>query len=144
MGIYVPDVTRVAPELWFRPYPGTSSETLRRLIAMGSIISTPRLGARDDRHPKGYAIGEKAMLRLKGERRPGVPSEEEVDLLTEWVEVVGLTVSRLVALTPEQLVGCGLYPNSWDTVGRLLSHFEGREIAPDEIVTIVHFAHSRS
>lgn len=51
-------------ELWLRPHPGASLQELQQLIQTRQINRTPRLGVRDQSHPKGYTVGRQVRLRL--------------------------------------------------------------------------------
>lgn len=122
-----------ASELWFRPSPWCSLAELRGLLENQHISATPRLGIRDDRHPKGYAVGQETVLRLF--------DEDGREVLRTQVTISMLIMRRLADLTAQNLAGCGPAFRSWHDVRNALSHFERREVDNKEMVTIVRFAY---
>lgn len=127
-------------EIWMQPHPWTTVEALRELIERRDITVTPRLGVRDKRNPKGYAIGERVMLRLLAPLDSfEVTGTREV--LSVPVEITGLVVRQLSALTAEDLMGCEPGCRDWKSVQRTLRFFARRELPGDTMVTVVRFAY---
>lgn len=121
-------------ELWLRPSPRVTLFELQRLVSQRALRRTPRLGARDETHPKGYTPGRATMLRIldaHGRQQYSTP-----------VTITELLVRRLGELTPADLAGCEPTLRTWCDVQVVLSFHEGRLIAPTEPVTMVSFTYT--
>ena len=120
------------PELWLRPSAGLSLAVLSTLIEAQRITATPRLGARDAKHPKGYQPGQEVMLR--------VLDEHGAEYLHRRVRIESLTIRPLRQLTEDDLHHTLAYQN-WEDVQRELSQFEKRLIDENEDATVVEFSY---
>lgn len=129
----MPRGTNRQPELWFRSNAAMPLDELQRLIAGRALTRTPRLGVRDANHPKGYATGQTATLRLV--------DAHDTQQLVAIVVVKNLLMRRIHEITPEDLAGCGPWYRTWRDVAATLTFFERREVFPAEPVTIVEFAY---
>ena len=109
------------PEIWFRSSPTVSFEALSKLIETESIVATPRLGKRDEAHPKGYVPGTKATLRLF--------DDNQQEKLRKQVHITKV-VSKPLRDFPD-----------WQSVQKDISFFEDRPVALDEIVSLVAFSY---
>ncbi|MHB1769874.1 MAG: hypothetical protein ACYCPH_02220 [Minisyncoccota bacterium] len=120
------------PEIWFRPSPRIPLTVLSELITRTYITATPRLGARNDNHPKGYKQGEVAMLR--------VFDEANVEHLSRRIRIEAVIVRPLQQLLPADLHRTFSYRN-WEEVQRELSFFEKRMVESDEDASIIEFSY---
>lgn len=120
-------------ELWLRPSPGMDLRQLQQLVRTQALTRTPRLGIRDQSHPKGYTVGHQVRLRLLDSRGN--------QQLSRVVAVTNLIVRRLSEFTAEDLAGCGPAYRTWEDVGRALAFFEKRRVLPGDPVTIVEFTY---
>lgn len=121
-------------EIWLQETPWYETPELVRLVRLGLLAATPRLGARDARHPKGYALGQRMTVVVfnaaRNQRLAGRP-----------VTITAILTRPLARLTPADLDGCGPMFRRWQNVGRVLGHFEGRRIEETEDITIIAFAY---
>ena len=120
------------PEIWLRPSPGISFSVLSTLIDIRTMTATPRLGARNGGHPKGYKPGQVVSLR--------VFDEKNVERLQRSVRVEAVTIRPLQELTPQDLHDTVLY-HSWQDAQRDFSFFEKRPVAPNEDASIIEFSY---
>lgn len=121
-------------ELWFREHPWTTTAELARLLCSRGLTATPRLGARDEGHPKGYTVGQRITAKL-------LSIAGETEIIAVEVEVTGLVSRPLQDLTAEDLAGCGPTLTNAEEVSRMLGYFDQRSIQPDETVTVIRFAY---
>ena len=120
------------PEIWFRPSPKVPLTVLSELIENRRITATPRLGARNGDHPKGYARGEIAVLR--------VFDDTGTEHFNRTVRIETIVVSPLRQLTPIDLRNTLSYQN-WKEVQRELSFFEKRPVGGDEDASVIEFSY---
>ncbi len=121
-------------ELWFREHPWATTAELAKLLCGRALTATPRLGERNEHHPKGYIVGQRTMAKLSS-------IDGKTEIVAVEIEVTGLAFRPLKDLAPEDLVECGpAYPNA-ERVGSILGYFERRTIQPGEMVTVVRFAY---
>jgi hypothetical protein len=122
------------PELWLRPSPTIPLADLLQLIQRRELTRTPRLGARDESHPKGYTIGQPATLRLVD--ASGKQQFAAIVIVTDLIN------RRLFEITPDDLAGCGPWYRTWRDVEQAFAFFENRMVFSGEPVTIVEFTYS--
>ena len=120
------------PEIWLRPSPGLSLSVLLTFVEIRHITATPRLGARNGNHPKGYKPGEIATLR--------VLDENGVEHLSRSVRIEAVVIKPLQRLTPDDLHHTAWY-NHWEEVQRELSLFEKRPVEKNEDASIIEFSY---
>ena len=123
---------RTKPEIWFRPSPTLPLRVLLESVKDKRITSTARLGARNENHPKGYAEGEIATLRVfdtMGAEQFNAP-----------VRVERVLIQPLQELTPADLQNTPPY-RSWQEVQRDLSFFEKRPVAKGEEASVIGFSY---
>jgi hypothetical protein len=120
------------PELWFRPSPVLPFKDLLTFLDSGEITATPRLGKRDESHPKGYVPGTLATVRLFDERE-----RQRLSRRVRIESVASKPLRDFAAADLEHIV----YSADWRVVQQVLSFFEGRPVAPDEVVSIVEFSY---
>ena len=120
------------PEIWFRPSPKVPLAVLSELIANKRVTATPRFGARNGDHPKGYTRGGIAVLR--------VFDDTNTEHLNRTVRIETIVVSPLRQLTPIDLRNTLSYKN-WKEVQRELSFFEKRPVGDDEDASIIEFSY---
>lgn len=96
------------------------------------MTATPRLGARDSSHPKGYAPGQTVLLRVFNARN--------IECLRQSARIEGVITRPLRALTPQDLHGAVLY-RVWQDVQTTLSFFEKRYVEEDEDVSVITFSY---
>lgn len=125
------NTTVVNGEIWMQPHPRLTLAELRKLIEERTIVATPRLGARDANHSKGYVIGQEAWLILK--------NEEGREELRRRIKITGLGIRQLMDFSPLSLAGCGDAHQNWQSIRQTLEFFERRVIHPQETATIVRF-----
>jgi hypothetical protein len=94
------------------------------------IKATPRLGARDATHPKGYEPGQVVILR--------VLDENNEECLRHTVRIDTVTVRPIAELTSDDLQNALPY-HDWRDVQHDLSLFEQRPIDADEEASIIEF-----
>jgi hypothetical protein len=127
------DNHKTHPEIWLQPSPPhLSLNVLSTLIEIRSLTATPRLGARNSTHPKGYEPGQIAMLRVGDERGH--------EHLKRRVRIEAVTIKPLQNLTPDDLHHTVSY-NSWEEVQRDLSFFEKRPVKENEDTSIIEFSY---
>lgn len=122
------------PELWFRPSPVVPLAVLSKLIEDGAITATPRLGVRDAAHPKGYAPGQRATLRVCDGK-----CEAGGEVLARDVRITSVESKRLRELEGVDLQSSLCYSAGWKSLQHDLSFFEGRQVGEDEMVSIIEF-----
>ncbi len=120
------------PEIWLRPSPRLSLEVLSTLVESRCIMATPRLGARNGDHPKGYEPGQVAMLR--------VLDDSGTEHLSRMIRIESVIVRPLRQLTPDDLENTFPYKN-WEEVRSDLSLFEKRQIDDSEQASVVEFSY---
>jgi hypothetical protein len=120
------------PEIWLRPSPGISFKVLSMFIDIRTMTATPRLGARNGAHTKGYKPGQVVLLRLF--------DEKNVERLQRTVRIEDVTIRPLRELTPDDLHDTVLYHN-WREVRRELSFFEKRPIEEREDASVIGFSY---
>ena len=120
------------PELWFRPSPKVPLAVLSELITRRCITATPRLGARNDGHPKGYTQGETAVLR--------VFDDANTERLSRSIRIEAVIVRPLRQLMSIDLRNTFSYRN-WEEVQRELSFFEKRSVEDCEDASIIEFSY---
>ena len=128
--------TKLSPrndaELWFRPSHYVSFQDLSSYIADRKLTATPRLGSRDEYHPKGYKEGETAILRVYDEY-----GKEHTSV---FVLIKSVTVIPLQTMSSGYLKKTHIY-SSWQQIQEELSAFEQRIVDGCEDVTIVEFSY---
>ena len=120
-------------EIWLQPHPWTSLTELCESLENRTITATPRLGVRDEHHPKGYRIGQRTRLKLF--------DREKQLILSAEVVITELSVQPLKKLKPNDLETCGPSCRTWREVHKILGFFERRVIHSRESVTVVRFAY---
>ena len=120
------------PEIWLRPSPSLSLEVLLTFIEIRSITATPRLGARNGTHSKGYEPGDTAILR--------VFNAAGIEQLKKDIRIDAVTIRPLKQLKRSDLHHTISY-NSWKDVQRDLSFFEKRPIKDNEDTSIIEFSY---
>ena len=120
------------PEIWFRPSPRLPLQVLLRLVQGKSLTATPRLGARNDAHPKGYVPGETAILR--------VLDSVDIERFSTSVCITEVVIRPVRNLTADLLQEVIPYQD-WTEVQRELSLFEKRPVRDDEQVSVVRFSY---
>ena len=120
------------PELWLRPSPKLPFEVLSTLIESRLMTATPRLGARDNNHPKGYEPGQVVTLK--------VLDGEGGDFLHLPVLIKQVIVRQLSLLTENDLQRIPPY-HDWREVQHDFSLFEGRPIGETEEASIIEFSY---
>ena len=123
---------RESPEIWFKPSPKASFDVLLELIVSKKLFISPRLGARDELHPKGYKRSQVATLRLFDDM-----GGEKVSLK---IRIEDVKIKRLKRIEESDLVGSHFYGQSRD-LEEDLSFFEGRDIMPEEDVSLINFSY---
>ena len=118
------------PEIWLQPSPSLPLEVLLNAVKGKHVTATPRLGARNGNHRKGYKQGQIATLR--------VFDDTYVDHLHQKVRIRAVTTRPLQELTSDDL-GNTVWYQSWQDVQRELSFFEKRPVGSSEEVSIVKF-----
>ena len=124
---------RVSPELWFRRSTTVSAEMLLALIYKGDLTATIRLGARHERHFKGYAVGEDVVIRVK--------DAADNDMIVRQARVTDIVIKRLCLLTDEELADT-LFYKSWREVLHDLMFFEKKPVTADPMATLVRFEYT--
>lgn len=120
------------PEIWLRPSPSLPLEVLLISIKGKLVTATPRLGARDENHKKGYERGSLVTLR--------VVDDKYVDHLHQKIRIKAVTTRPLQELTPDNLGNTAWY-QSWADVQRELSFFEKRVVEKQEDVSVIEFSY---
>ena len=123
---------RESPEIWFKPSPKASFDVLLELIVSKKLFTSPRLGARDELHPKGYKRGQVATLRLFDDM-----GGEKVSLK---IIIEDVKVRRLKTIEESDLVDSHFYRQAKD-LQEDLSFFEGQDIMPEEDVSLISFSY---
>lgn len=121
------------PWICLQPSPNLSLEVLSTFIEIGSITATPRLGARNGDHPKGYTPGVVATLFLHD-------YTGTKHLSSRAIRIEAVTIRPLQELTPDDLHNTVWYHN-WQDVQQELSYFEKRPVTDDEDVSIIKFSY---
>ena len=83
------------PEIWLRPSPNIPLPVLSGFVESRLLKATPRLGARDSTHPKGYEPGQTVTLLVLDNQ-----GEEHLRL---FVRIEAVTIRQLSQLTPGAL-----------------------------------------
>jgi len=120
------------PEIWLRPSPKLPLEVLSTLVESRCITATPRLGARNGDHPKGYEPGQVATLR--------VLDDTGAEHLSRMVRIESIVIRPLQELTPGDLENTFPY-KVWEEVRSDFSLFEKRQIDYSEQASIVEFSY---
>jgi hypothetical protein len=120
------------PEIWLRPSPILPLDVLSALIESRVITATPRLGARNGTHPKGYTEGQVALLR--------VLNDAGTEQLSRSIRIKSVTIRPLRQLRPDDLQNTFPYQN-WKEVQRDLSHFEKRAVGDNEETSVIEFSY---
>lgn len=108
-------------ELWFRSSPTLPFGVLSTLIETEAITVTPRVGIRDGTHPKGYVPNTRVTLRL-------------FDDVQQEQRTKQVCITKVVSKLLHDV-------SNWQSVQQDLSFFEGRPVAPDEIISLVEFSY---
>lgn len=119
------------PELWFRPSPNLPFDVLSKFLGQEKLTVTHRLGKRDGTHPKGYVPDTVATLRLF--------DETHREHMCKQVRIVGIVSKPLCEFDGSELGNGAGHSMDWQALQRDLTFFEGRSIAPDELVSSVEF-----
>ncbi|HUD03167.1 MAG TPA: hypothetical protein VMR46_04140 [Candidatus Paceibacterota bacterium] len=120
-----------SPELWFRPGK-IPLPVLLSFIESRLLTATPRLGARNGAHPKGYKPGQEVLLR--------VLDEDDVEHLRQNIRIDEILIRRLSELTPNDLRNT-LPFHTWEEIQASFSQFEGRPVHGHEDVSIITFSY---
>ena len=113
------------PEVWFR---GVRPVSITRQL----VTATVRLGMRNARHPKGYAVGDRLIVRCLSAN-----GRREIAQLLACVRDIRFTC--LAAVRPEDLRGCASNERFVERLRRHLAAAYGRTIGEREMLTIVRF-----
>lgn len=126
----IPSNHQTHPEIWLRPSKIVSLSDLSQLVTERKLTATVRQGVRTAEHPKGYAPGQKVMLKI---------CNGENAVISTPVYIKEICSKKLSNLTKKELEETIFYSAGWRSLQQDLSFFEHREIKEDEIVSLVKF-----
>ena len=118
------------PELWFRPS-RLPLPVLLELIESRRMTATPRLGARDGNHLKGYEPGQVVTVR--------VLDDNGVEHARRKARIEAVTIRPLSHLTPGDLQNT--FYHHWEEVREDFELFEKRSISDAEEASIIEFSY---
>ncbi|MDR3547608.1 MAG: hypothetical protein P4M11_04940 [Candidatus Pacebacteria bacterium] len=119
--------------MWFRPSPKMPSHVLLGLIENHRITATPRLGVRDESHPKGYRPDQEVTLRAF--------DEQGKEMLTKRARIVAIRSKQLQDLVSDDLDRSDMCSLDWESVRQKFSFFEARPLPAQELISIVEFTY---
>lgn len=113
-------------ELWFRG-------GCRQEIIAGSITRTARLGVRTIDHPKGYALGERTLVRCF--------DTHGMDEVQRWVIIRALRVCRFDELAPGDLSGMPQVERALSSLAVAFVRHYQQSLHAKTVLTIIDFAY---